>query len=99
MIKVVGVGGGGSNSINHMITSGVCGVDFIIMNTDKNTLIHSEAPVKLFLGDNTNGYLEGNNPDIGVRAAKTSAEKIASILKGADVVMIVAEMGGTIGTR
>jgi len=98
MIKVVGVGGCGGNVINHMIASGAFEVDFIVMNSDRNALSHSNAPLKLFIGENTKGYLEGNGPDVGIRAARTSAEEIASMLKGADMVIIIAGMGGTIGT-
>ena len=98
MIKVVGIGGCGGNIINHMIASGVIDVEFIVMNTDKVALSHSNAPLKLFLGENTKGYLEGNSPEVGARAARTSIEEITSMLKDADMVIVIAGMGGTIGT-
>ncbi len=98
-IKVVGVGGGGSNAVNRMIETNIRGVEFIAINTDKQALMRSAAPKKIPIGDKiTKGHGAGANPDIGARAAEESQEEIASALKGADMVFITAGMGGGTGT-
>ncbi|MCL2773151.1 MAG: cell division protein FtsZ [Oscillospiraceae bacterium] len=98
-IKVVGVGGGGNNAVNHMINSGVRGVDFIVINTDKQALIQSKSPEKIPIGEKlTKGHGAGANPDIGIKAAEESKEEIATVLKGAEMVFITAGMGGGTGT-
>jgi len=98
-IKVVGVGGGGNNAVNHMINSGVRGVDFIVINTDKQALIQSKSPEKIPIGEKlTKGHGAGANPDIGIKAAEESREEIATVLKGAEMVFITAGMGGGTGT-
>ncbi len=98
-IKVVGVGGGGSNAVNRMIQAGVKGVDFIAVNTDAQALIHSEAPTRIRIGDKlTKGLGSGGNPDTGRRSADESSEDLFEVLKGADMVFITAGMGGGTGT-
>ncbi|MCL2097073.1 MAG: cell division protein FtsZ [Oscillospiraceae bacterium] len=98
-IKVIGVGGGGNNAVNHMITSNVRGVDFIVINTDKQVLIQSKAVEKIAIGEKiTKGHGAGSDPEVGVKAAEESAEEISTMMKGADMVFITAGMGGGTGT-
>lgn len=98
-IKVLGLGGGGSNAINRMIELGVAGVDFIAANTDRQALASSLAPVRLQLGPRiTRGLGAGGNPKTGAAAAMESSREIASALAGADMVFITAGMGGGTGT-
>lgn len=98
-IKVIGVGGGGSNAVNRMIQSGVKGVDFIAVNTDAQALLKSDAPTRIRIGDKlTKGLGSGGNPDTGRRAADESSEELFEVLKGADMVFITAGMGGGTGT-
>ncbi len=98
-IKVVGVGGGGNNAINRMISSGVKGVDFIAINTDKQALKKCTAPSQLVIGEKiTNGFGAGSNPEIGERAAEEAVNEIKKLLSGADMVFITAGMGGGTGT-
>jgi cell division protein FtsZ len=98
-IKVVGVGGGGSNAVNRMIESGIHGVEFIAMNTDIQVLDLSGAPKKVQLGANlTRGLGAGGNPEIGKSAAEESKNDIRKALEGADMVFVTAGMGGGTGT-
>lgn len=98
-IKVIGVGGGGSNAVNRMIQAGVKGVDFIAVNTDAQALLKSDAPTRIRIGDKlTKGLGSGGNPDTGRRAADESSEELFEVLKGADMVFITAGMGGGTGT-
>jgi cell division protein FtsZ len=98
-IKVVGVGGGGSNAVNRMIESGVSGVEFIVLNTDSQALEHSLAPVRLQIGDRlTKGLGVGGNPEVGGKSAEESRQDIKKLLEGADMVFITAGMGGGTGT-
>jgi len=98
-VKVLGLGGGGSNAVNRMIELGLSGVDFIAANTDRQALASSLAPVKLQLGPKvTRGLGAGGDPRVGASAAMESAREIASALKGADMVFITAGMGGGTGT-
>jgi len=98
-LKVVGVGGGGSNAVNRMVEAGIKGVDFIAINTDAQALNLSFAPLKLQIGQNlTRGLGAGANPEVGQRAAEESREEILEHLKGADMVFITAGMGGGTGT-
>ncbi|QNI32283.1 cell division protein FtsZ [Alloacidobacterium dinghuense] len=98
-IKVIGVGGGGGNAVNRMISARVEGVEFITANTDAQTLQLSQAPVKLQLGMKlTSGLGAGANPDVGRRAALEDSEKIIEALEGADMVFVTAGMGGGTGT-
>jgi len=99
VIKVVGVGGGGSNAVNRMIESGIQGVEFIAMNTDVQVLDLSTAPQKVQLGANlTRGLGAGGNPEIGKSAAEESKGEIRKVLEGADMVFVTAGMGGGTGT-
>jgi cell division protein FtsZ len=98
-IKVIGVGGGGSNAVNRMIAAGVEGVEFIAANTDAQALENSQAPVKLQLGVKlTSGLGAGANPDVGRRAALEDSDKIIEALEGADMVFVTAGLGGGTGT-
>jgi len=98
-IKVVGVGGGGNNAVNRMITAGIKNVEFVAINTDKVALMKSLAPSKVAIGEKiTRGHGAGANPEVGLRAAEENAEDIAAALKGADMVFVTAGMGGGTGT-
>ena len=98
-IKVIGVGGGGTNAVNRMIEAGLTGVEFLAMNTDVQVLNISQAPRKLQLGENsTRGLGAGGNPEIGRTAAEESKSEIKKMLDGADMVFITAGMGGGTGT-
>ncbi len=98
-IKVVGVGGGGTNAVNRMIEAGLTGVEFYAMNTDIQVLQVSKAPTKLHLGEeSTRGLGAGGNPEIGRLAAEESKREIKRMLEGADMVFITAGMGGGTGT-
>lgn len=98
-IKVVGVGGGGMNAIERMVSMHLEGVELIAMNTDEQVLERSHAPVKVALGAKlTRGMGAGGVPDIGQQAAMEDREKIMNVLKGADMVFITAGMGGGTGT-
>ena len=98
-IKVVGVGGGGSNAVNRMISAGLEGVDFLVANTDVQALRQSKAPVKIQIGDKlTKGLGAGANPDIGRQAALEDTEKIIEALEGADMVFVTTGLGGGTGT-
>ena len=98
-IKVVGVGGGGNNTVKRMIQSNVRGVEFIALNTDRMTLASTQAPKQIAIGERTTkGKGAGANPAIGKQAAEESTEEITEALKGADMVFITAGMGGGTGT-
>jgi cell division protein FtsZ len=98
-IKVIGVGGGGSNAVNRMIESGVGGVEFIVMNTDVQALDLSLAPTRLQIGEAlTKGLGVGGNPEVGRNAAEESRQDIKKLLEGSDMVFITAGMGGGTGT-
>lgn len=98
-IKVVGVGGGGNNAVNRMISSNVRGVDFIAINTDKQALQKSAATHKIPIGEKvTKGHGAGSNPEVGAKAAEESIEEIKTSLAGADMVFITTGMGGGTGT-
>ena len=97
-IKVVGVGGGGVNAINRMIASGVAGVEFIAINTDKQSLKKSAAPAQLVIGEKvTSGFGAGGNAGIGKRAAEEAVNEIKKLISGADMVFVTAGMGGGTG--
>ena len=98
-IKVIGVGGGGSNAVNRMIDEGIQGVDFIVANTDAQALMLTNAKGKVRLGDKlTRGLGAGGNPEIGRKAAEESADELYAALKGSDMVFVTAGMGGGTGT-
>jgi cell division protein FtsZ len=99
VIKVVGVGGGGGNAVDHMVAANIEGVDFVNANTDAQTLNRSSASTILQLGGNlTKGLGAGANPEIGRQAAMEDRDRIADALDGADMVFITAGMGGGTGT-
>jgi len=98
-IKVIGVGGGGSNAVNRMIDEGIQGVDFIVANTDAQALMLTKAGQTVRLGDKlTRGLGAGGNPEIGRKAAEESADELYSVLKDTDMVFVTAGMGGGTGT-
>ena len=99
VIKVVGVGGGGCNAVNRMIDAGLKGVEFIAVNTDAQSLLMSDADVKLDIGrELTRGLGAGSDPEIGRQAAEEHRDEIEEVLKGADMVFITAGEGGGTGT-
>lgn len=99
VIKVVGVGGGGSNAVNRMIEHGIKGVEFIAINTDAQALNISKAGLKLQIGSKlTRGLGAGGNPEVGMKSAEESREVILEALRGADMVFITAGEGGGTGT-
>ena len=98
-IKVVGVGGGGSNAVNRMIDQGMSGVEFITINTDAQALLLANAPRRVRIGDKlTRGLGAGGNPEVGQKAAEESAEELYDVLRGSDMVFIAAGLGGGTGT-
>jgi cell division protein FtsZ len=99
LIRVIGVGGGGSNAVNRMIRAELMGVEFIAVNTDAQALLQSDAPNKIRVGDKiTRGLGAGGDPSIGQRAAEEDSEKIADALRDSDMVFITAGMGGGTGS-
>ncbi len=99
VIKVVGIGGGGSNAVEHMVATSIEGVDFICANTDAQALKNSSAPTLMQLGDDvTRGLGAGANPSIGKQAALEDKSRIQEALAGADMIFITAGMGGGTGT-
>jgi cell division protein FtsZ len=98
-IKVVGIGGGGSNAVNRMIDEGLGGVEFIAINTDAQALMLSKAKTRVRIGDKlTRGLGAGGNPEIGRKAAEESSDELYEVLRGADMVFITSGMGGGTGT-
>ncbi len=98
-IKVIGVGGGGSNAVNRMIKSNLRGVEFIAVNTDAQALYYSEAATKINIGKaTTRGLGAGSNPDVGKQAAEESREDLRSVIEGADMVFVTCGLGGGTGT-
>jgi cell division protein FtsZ len=98
-IKVIGVGGGGSNAVNRMIDEGIQGVEFIVVNTDAQALTLTKAPTKVRLGEKlTRGLGAGGDPEIGRKSAEESADELYNVLKGSDMVFVTAGMGGGTGT-
>jgi len=98
-IKVVGVGGGGCNAVNRMITEGIQGIEFIAVNTDGQALTQSLAQKRVRIGDkSTRGLGAGGQPEIGQKAAEESADELYEVLKGSDMVFVTAGMGGGTGT-
>ena len=98
-IKVIGVGGGGSNAVGRMVTGGVKGVDLISVNTDAQALTQNEAPIRLQIGSKvTSGLGAGADPNVGRQAALEDTEQLISALSGADMVFVTAGLGGGTGT-
>ena len=98
-VKIIGIGGGGNNALNTMISYQLSGVDFVAANTDAQALAENMAPFKLQLGENlTKGLGAGANPEVGRKAALEDVERIREVLKGADMVFITAGLGGGTGT-
>ena len=98
-IKVIGIGGAGNNVVNRMIEAGVQGVDFVVVNTDKQDLNKSICPNKIQIGEKlTNGMGAGSKPEIGQKSAEESRAAIAKIMEGVDMVFVTAGMGGGTGT-
>ncbi|MBQ9802780.1 MAG: cell division protein FtsZ [Clostridia bacterium] len=99
VIRVIGVGGGGNNAVNRMIAANIRGVEFVTVNTDRQALRKSEAPVQMVIGEKiTKGFGAGANPEVGARAAEESIDEIKQMLSGADMVFVTAGMGGGTGT-
>jgi cell division protein FtsZ len=99
VIKVVGVGGGGTNAVNRMVESGLSGVEFIAVNTDSQALLMTEADVKIHIGSKaTRGLGAGADPAVGVAAAQESRDELKEALKGADMIFVTAGEGGGTGT-
>jgi len=99
VIKVVGVGGGGTNAVNRMVDAGLRGVEFIAVNTDAQALLMCDADVKIHIGSKiTRGLGAGADPSIGREAAMESRDELKEALKGADMVFVTAGKGGGTGT-
>lgn len=99
IIKVIGVGGAGNNAVNRMIQSGIKGVEFISVNTDRQALKNSNASTKIQIGEKiTRGLGAGANPDVGAQSAEENKTEISECLRGADMVFVTAGMGGGTGT-
>src|SRR2546427_2680245 len=99
VIKVVGVGGGGTNAVNRMVDAGLSGVEFIAVNTDAQALRMTDADVKIQVGaEVTHGLGAGADPEVGLAAAQESRDELKEALKGADMVFITAGEGGGTGT-
>ncbi|MBQ7921846.1 MAG: cell division protein FtsZ [Clostridia bacterium] len=98
-IKVIGVGGGGNNAVNRMISENVRGVEFIAVNTDMQALVSSSITKKITIGEKiTKGHGAGSNPEVGAQAAEESIEELKNAIIGADMVFVTAGMGGGTGT-
>jgi cell division protein FtsZ len=99
VLKVVGVGGGGTNAVNRMVDAGLSGVEFIAVNTDAQALLMADADIKIQVGaESTRGLGAGADPEIGLAAAQESRDELKEALKGADMVFITAGEGGGTGT-
>src|SRR5579883_1568286 len=98
-IRVFGVGGGGSNAVARMLTEGVTGVEFCVLNTDVQALSASPVPTQLAIGSKvTNGLGAGSDPSVGRQAALEDTEKISDLVEGSDSVFVTAGLGGGTGT-
>jgi cell division protein FtsZ len=99
VIKVVGVGGGGTNAVNRMVESGLSGVEFIAVNTDAQALLMTDADVKIHIGSKaTRGLGAGADPAVGLAAATETRDELKEALKGADMIFVTAGEGGGTGT-
>jgi len=98
-IRVIGLGGGGSNAVNRMIEMGLQGVEFVAVNTDTQALMQAKAPIRLRIGERlTRGLGSGGNPEVGRKAAEESIDELREVVKNADMVFVTAGMGGGTGT-
>ena len=98
-LKIIGVGGGGGNAVNHMIEAGLVGIEFIAANTDQMDLSHSKANITIPLGEElTRGLGAGGRPDIGKKAAEETREQLRAVIEGTDMLFVTAGMGGGTGT-
>src|SRR5262245_37409270 len=98
-IKVIGIGGGGSNAVNRMIEAGIEGIEFLVANTDLQALKRSRAPIKIQLGSRlTKGLGAGADPGVGHETALEDTDKIIEVLEGADMVFVTTGLGGGTGT-
>ena len=98
-IKVVGVGGGGSNAVSRMFRERMPGVEYMVMNTDAQALMRCDVPLKIRVGDQlTGGKGVGGNPELGMRSAEESREELYEAMRDSDMVFIAAGMGGGTGT-
>ena len=98
-IKVVGVGGGGSNAVSRMFRERMAGVEYIVVNTDSQALIRSDVPLKIQIGDElTGGKGVGGNPELGMKSAEESREELYEAVRDSDMVFVAAGMGGGTGT-
>src|SRR6266513_6247818 len=99
VIKVVGIGGGGSNAVSRMVEAGMSGVEFVAVNTDAQALLMTDADVKIHIGARaTRGLGAGANPRVGLEAATESRDELKEALKGADMIFVTAGEGGGTGT-
>ena len=99
LVKVIGVGGGGCNAVNRMIDSGMKGIQFMAINTDKQALSGSKAETKIQIGEKlTRGLGAGANPEVGQKVAEENIDDLQKFISGADMVFITAGMGGGTGT-
>src|SRR5438270_13474921 len=99
VLKVVGVGGGGTNAVNRMVDVGLSGVEFIAVNTDAQALVSVDADVKIQIGaDSTRGLGAGADPAVGLAAALESRDELKDALKGADMIFVTAGEGGGTGS-
>src|SRR5881396_2203325 len=99
VIKVVGIGGGGSNAVSRMVESGLSGVEFIAVNTDAQALLMTDADVKIHIGSKaTRGLGAGADPAVGLAAAQETRDELKEALKGADMIFVTAGEGGGTGT-
>src|SRR3989440_10527310 len=99
VIKVVGIGGGGTNAVNRMVDAGLTGVEFVAVNTDAQALLMSDADVKIHIGSSvTRGLGAGADPEVGRAAAHESRDELKDALKGADMIFVTAGEGGGTGT-
>ena len=98
-IKVIGVGGGGNNAVNRMISTNIVGVEFVAINTDRQAIRRSDAATQLIIGEKiTKGFGAGSNPEIGQSAAEESLDELKKLLQDTDMVFVTAGMGGGTGT-
>jgi cell division protein FtsZ len=98
-IKVLGMGGGGSNAVNRMIMEGIQGVEFVAVNTDSQALMLSDSPMRIRIGEKlTKGLGSGGDPEIGRKAAEESSDDLYEVMRGADMIFLTAGMGGGTGT-